>query len=74
MAGAESEGELSTPALFSGWELFSFSLGAILFSLGEKKKYENGKQAEHKEYIRPCSTGCVQCLKMMAVVQFSLHL
>lgn len=32
---AETEGELSTPALFSGWEPFLFSLEAV--SVGEKK-------------------------------------
>lgn len=32
---AETEGELSTPALFSGWEPFLFSLEAV--SAGEKK-------------------------------------
>lgn len=34
--GTESEGELSTPAQFSVWELFLFSLGAV--SVGGKKK------------------------------------
>lgn len=35
MAGTESVGELSAPALFSDWELFLLSLGAV--SVGEKK-------------------------------------
>lgn len=56
MAGTESEDEPSTPALFPGWELFLFSPGAV--SVGEKRD-EKDKQAEHKEYVRPCSTGYV---------------
>lgn len=51
--GNESVGELSATALFSCWELFLHSLGAV--SVGEEKDAK-GKYAEHKEYLRPHST------------------
>lgn len=54
--GRESVGELSAPALFSCWELFLHSLGAV--SVGEEKDAK-GKYAENKEYLRPYSIVCV---------------
>lgn len=37
MAGTKSEGELSIPALFSGWEPFLFSLGMVSVEKKDEK-------------------------------------